>query len=1774
MSAKTKDGFYKVNYDNTYVLLANGLQQKFGNDTNNIPYSNGVKNASLNADLLDGLHIHEGRNNEANKVVRTDGSGYIQAGWINTTSGDMSTSAFTRVYVSNDQYIRYVSNVNFIKGIGGPFLPLVGGTMTGTIHREYTSSNDTPFIWINSGDYDNYIFQVSSGTSSKQYYGYALKYIGTGSGIKNFLRLYADNQNSTDVIALGINQSGNIGIGSDALDSYRLYVSGNSVFYGHLYPEATNAYDLGSPSLRWRKLYIGTADSYGSTTKPIYWNNGVPAACTYSLNANVNSGTINTLAYYSAATTISSGSITTDGAYLGEVSYLSVNTPHQTSYRLRVDGDSYITGWSRAGSGFYVHDQGVHYTYQQGGMPLIYLTSNEFNFGQSGTTLYFNYRASRLGTTTTNYVWNAGSSSSWANHNMGNIWLNGSGVYLRIGPQNSSHAHYETNAGISHWFNKRVDVNGAIWRYNTNYGIADDGRFYALSMYANRSGSSTDGGVSLYSDSNPMTYGIAFRGTGSYGTFQGITSDWATYFTMNDDTSRGWMFRRGSTNVLAIDGYGSMNRFMTRRLRLPGKYELPTGWYRLAKIQGLDGYFNFNAFFTGGWNWGAPTAVLVNCYCWDATPRITQISGQNNGVITKMRLYNISGGTYYLDIYNSYTPSGGTVSDQYVIINGSVNIVEVYEPTSTNGDSGGYELTFEDINGHVVTRENAWWANLQVQSGPDTSKYPQFGSLSVINDSQNNGTDGLVYFRNYSNNDWGLIVDKSQSYTYGVDIRAAGGYALRVADGNTRLIGATIIGADDSPAYTLDVRGTTRSINRIYANEWIQFDNWTGLYSPNNGAHFYPNNTTSFGQWQLRGSRSGYSGIHFGDSTHYMTLMDNYTDKGIYQEDQRWILYYNANNGKVSLRDSSDYHGDINLCGLMSATNYRLYGYANAVNCDSIYYTGMHYYNSSGPSGLGEASSDGGLYSQAYSSDWVGQIAQDYRNGHLFIRGKNGGSWTAWDRVISRRNSDGVYFDVGGLYAHTNIYAIRINGSGGIWNMLSADISVRSWSEIEGCNIQVSGVHWSGVSWNQCKAIATSTNYWGFFTRNLAVWLYSDGSNDYIFIQNAAANASYCTLCVNNILYGDTASTYNLQNIDIYGTDSIPSGSTKCELSVMGQSENGIIFGGTNSWFTSDTSKAMLQLGGYGASSDRAKIFVTNGDLHIQSYSGYGLYLNWYSNNWTYFGGVGWTNSGFWHASYGSSDWLFRTDAGVIYWPTMLDYKYYQHFRDENFNPISSTWHGYGTGMTTQSGITGHWWHIWSSGWSDNTYWISQIAVPTADGWDSNHMMYRTYHGGDYGWRTVIDNTNIYSYTDGRYLQYEGWWSSGSGQNVNDAHGIIFAYSDHGVPGSWGTLLSLECERGNGYRHQIHGRCNANELWHRYRNGDNGSWSGWAKVLDTDNSYVSGSWGYINGTRIDWTEGSDRTAHLLINGVTWWSNWYWSGQSGQPTWLWGSNDGTNMYVWNPSNFSVNYASRAAYLDGHGVNPNSSHPGYGARIFYSWNIGQAYNDSAGYSNGITIGSHPGDQAYGFQIVQNMWDDNTYTRRYNGGWQEWKTLLNNTNYPNYLDGHYARLQTWNNLIHSGNEFTFAAPGYSGGIWINYRTASGGADGNITEYIFGRGNGNHIGFYVNTSGAYHTSDIRKKYDIRDILNKDVNDLFLTNNGFIRYFKWKDSNKPAYGFIAQEIQEYCPECIELDKTGYYSVNYNVAFSKIIGAMFKKIKQLEYKIYQLENNETSKRIC
>ncbi|MCB9190051.1 MAG: tail fiber domain-containing protein [Flavobacteriales bacterium] len=84
------------------------------------------------------------------------------------------------------------------------------------------------------------------------------------------------------------------------------------------------------------------------------------------------------------------------------------------------------------------------------------------------------------------------------------------------------------------------------------------GRGSAGQLGVNNTSSTSGDGISLYggATSGVPSYGIVFSGTGNLGTHGNVTSDWATYFTMNNTTTRGWVFRRGTTNVASISGSG------------------------------------------------------------------------------------------------------------------------------------------------------------------------------------------------------------------------------------------------------------------------------------------------------------------------------------------------------------------------------------------------------------------------------------------------------------------------------------------------------------------------------------------------------------------------------------------------------------------------------------------------------------------------------------------------------------------------------------------------------------------------------------------------------------------------------------------------------------------------------------------------------------------------------------------------------------------------------------------------------------------------------------------------------------------------------------------------------------------------------------------------------------------------------------------------------------------------------------------------------------------
>lgn len=95
--------------------------------------------------------------------------------------------------------------------------------------------------------------------------------LGSGSGDTNYFAIQTSGSST------GSNKTWN--------NVIRLSMDNKTIsLFGNVIPEATtNTLSLGSSGTsgkRWKALYIGTADTYGSDTQPIYWNAGVPKAGT------------------------------------------------------------------------------------------------------------------------------------------------------------------------------------------------------------------------------------------------------------------------------------------------------------------------------------------------------------------------------------------------------------------------------------------------------------------------------------------------------------------------------------------------------------------------------------------------------------------------------------------------------------------------------------------------------------------------------------------------------------------------------------------------------------------------------------------------------------------------------------------------------------------------------------------------------------------------------------------------------------------------------------------------------------------------------------------------------------------------------------------------------------------------------------------------------------------------------------------------------------------------------------------------------------------------------------------------------------------------------------------------------------------------------------------------------------------------------------------------------------------------------------------------------
>ena len=191
------EGWYfvsKASGNYTEMARIDGVGQMYIGGNKVWHAGNDGSGSTLDADTLDGLDLHTGRNNQVNKVVRTDANGYIQAGWINTTSGSTSDD-ISRIYASNDGYIRYYTPSNFLNG-GGIAEDLFNNQTRS--HSAYTNFNDTG---LRAGV--NYIQGGTNGpTGSGQWYGFRLGLGGnygtiTGTSGHYASELYWGRKNQT-----------------------------------------------------------------------------------------------------------------------------------------------------------------------------------------------------------------------------------------------------------------------------------------------------------------------------------------------------------------------------------------------------------------------------------------------------------------------------------------------------------------------------------------------------------------------------------------------------------------------------------------------------------------------------------------------------------------------------------------------------------------------------------------------------------------------------------------------------------------------------------------------------------------------------------------------------------------------------------------------------------------------------------------------------------------------------------------------------------------------------------------------------------------------------------------------------------------------------------------------------------------------------------------------------------------------------------------------------------------------------------------------------------------------------------------------------------------------------------------------------------------------------------------------------------------------------------------------------------------------------------------
>lgn len=463
-----------------------------------------------------------------------------------------------------------------------------------------------------------------------------------------------------------------------------------------------------------------------------------------------------------------------------------------------------------------------------------------------------------------------------------------------------------------------------------------------------------------------------------------------------------------------------------------------------------------------------------------------------NGIYSRGIIYIENG----IGFRNSIWTNDLTPNRNY---NGYLQVLDAYDASSAGGPTN-YGTVLQ------VNSRNAHWANqLWFPGGAKASE----NGLYYRHMAYNETTYG-EWHRLLTNKDVNIL---SASYNNNPNSLPTNQIFYAETQGVT--------GTPTSSGLLFSVQGDDEGIqlwagaNRTelyYRTKWTSFGNWIKLATTSDIGNYLPltggtlTSTTSSGNVLMLNASGG--------SETYMRILRKGTDSAaIGFMDGLGAYIYNYNSSKYLFIDNN---GDARVGTTNGSTKLALitdipttWDWSNITNkkidgsdhtgpkdCNNSLTNGIYYYNQNGPTtSIGASTTDGALFHQKYSDSWIAQIAQDYRNGNLFVRGKNNGTWTAWKKVALTSDIPSIsgyatqswangQFASLSLYNTTSSYAtIRTRGN----EFCLGNTAATSASNQMLVNYRIpSGCTYAPASWVWRAGSSTSyaDGYWGSLYMN------------------------------------------------------------------------------------------------------------------------------------------------------------------------------------------------------------------------------------------------------------------------------------------------------------------------------------------------------------------------------------------------------------------------------------------------------------------------------------------------------------------------------------------------------------------------------------------------------------------------------------------------------------------------------------------------------------------